>query len=162
MLPGRDGGLHHAASGKEQRGAVRGDFPGSCWNIPDLAINHCEISPGIMTEWTRLMRTYKGWLSNNLAPHYVRATGIGFLLAFANTSAFISTFIYLPKDKPGYILGHSVSLGALIIGIFLVLAQVLYLTWENKKRARGDRDHRLTQNRTDRLGHCHPAYRYTI
>lgn len=103
-----------------------------------------------------------GWLSNNLAPHYVRATGIGFLLAFANTSAFISTFIYLPKDKPGYILGHSVSLGALIIGIFLVLAQVLYLTWENKKRARGDRDHRLTQNRTDRLGHCHPAYRYTI
>lgn len=103
-----------------------------------------------------------GWLSNNLAPHYVRATGVGFLLAFANTSAFISTFIYLPEDKPDYTLGHSVSLGALIICTFVVCGQILYLGWENKKRARGDRDHRLTQSNADRLGHCHPKYMYTI
>ncbi|KAI1167894.1 MFS transporter-like protein [Nemania serpens] len=103
-----------------------------------------------------------GWLSNNMAPHYVRATGIGFLIAFANTSAFISTFIYLPKDKPDYTLGHSISLGALVICVLLVCTQVLFLTRENGKRARGDRDHRLTESEADRLGHCHPAYRYTI
>ncbi|KAI1132967.1 MFS transporter-like protein [Nemania abortiva] len=103
-----------------------------------------------------------GWLSNNMAPHFVRATGIGFLIAFANTSAFISTFIYLPEDKPDYILGHSISLGALILCIILVCTQILFLTWENRKRARGGRDHRLTEGKVDRLGHRHPAYKYTI
>ncbi|KAI1847785.1 hypothetical protein JX265_009213 [Neoarthrinium moseri] len=39
-----------------------------------------------------------GWMSNNLAPHYVRATGVGFLIAFANCAAFPATFIYLSKD----------------------------------------------------------------
>ncbi|KAI8951976.1 MFS transporter-like protein [Xylaria longipes] len=103
-----------------------------------------------------------GWLSNNMAPHFVRATGIGFLIAFANTSAFISTFIYLPKDSPDYILGHSISLGALVLCFLLVCTQILFLTWENRKRARGDSDHLLTQGRADRLGHRHPAYIYTI
>lgn len=37
-------------------------------------------------------------MSNNLAPHYVRATGVGFLIAFANNAAFPATFIYLSKD----------------------------------------------------------------
>lgn len=39
-----------------------------------------------------------GWLANNLAPHYVRATGTGFQIMFANCSAFIATFTYLQKD----------------------------------------------------------------
>lgn len=41
---------------------------------------------------------HQGWLSNNLAPHYVRATGIGFEIAFANCAAFIASFIYIPQD----------------------------------------------------------------
>jgi hypothetical protein len=39
-----------------------------------------------------------GWLSNNLAPHYVRATGIGFQIALANCAAFVAVFTYLAKD----------------------------------------------------------------
>ena len=39
-----------------------------------------------------------GWLSNNLAPHYVRATGGGLQIAFANCAAFVATFTYLTKD----------------------------------------------------------------
>ena len=38
-----------------------------------------------------------GWLSNNLAPHCVRATGIGFQIAFANCAAFVAVFTYLAK-----------------------------------------------------------------
>ncbi|KAI0526650.1 MFS transporter-like protein [Xylaria bambusicola] len=103
-----------------------------------------------------------GWLSNNLAPHFVRATGIGFLIAFANTAAFIATFIYLPKDKPDYSLGHSISLGALLLCFIVCCTQTLYLGWENKKRALGDRDSRLTLGDVDRLGYRHPKFRYTI
>lgn len=39
-----------------------------------------------------------GWLSNNLAPHYVRATGVRFQIAVANCAAFVATFTYLTKD----------------------------------------------------------------
>ena len=38
-----------------------------------------------------------GWLSNNLAPHYVRATRVGLQIAIANCAAFVATFTYLSK-----------------------------------------------------------------
>lgn len=103
-----------------------------------------------------------GWASNNLAPHYVRAVGIGMVISIANCSAFIGTFIYLQRDAPRYVLGHSVSLGALVITIVLSAAQCVYLGWENKKRDRGERDDRLLQADADRLGHQHPSFRFTL
>jgi len=39
-----------------------------------------------------------GWLANNLAPHYVRATGTGFQIMIANCAAFIATFTYTSSD----------------------------------------------------------------
>ncbi|KIV99638.1 hypothetical protein, variant [Verruconis gallopava] len=39
-----------------------------------------------------------GWLSNNVAPHYVRATATGFQIGVANMAAFIATFTYLQAD----------------------------------------------------------------
>ncbi|KAF3012237.1 hypothetical protein E8E14_010581 [Neopestalotiopsis sp. 37M] len=103
-----------------------------------------------------------GWLSNNLAPHYVRATGIGFLIAFANCSAFVATFIYLEKDAPDYILGHSVCIGALSLCLLTVCAQMFYCAWENRQRKEGHRDDRLVDGDQSRLGHRHPGYRYTL
>lgn len=41
----------------------------------------------------------QGWVSNNLAPHYVRATGVGVVISLANCSAFVGTFIYLQRDE---------------------------------------------------------------
>jgi MFS family permease len=39
-----------------------------------------------------------GWLANNLAPQYVRATGTGFQIMVANLAAFIATFTYVESD----------------------------------------------------------------
>ncbi|KAJ5064542.1 major facilitator superfamily domain-containing protein [Bipolaris maydis] len=103
-----------------------------------------------------------GWASNNLAPHYVRAVGIGLIISIANCSAFIGTFIYLQHDAPRYILGYSVSLGALVITIVLAAMQCLYLSWENKKRRNGKRDGRMLQSDAGRLGHGHPSFRFTL
>ncbi|KAJ5153558.1 uncharacterized protein N7482_010036 [Penicillium canariense] len=103
-----------------------------------------------------------GWLSNNLAPHYVRATGIGFEIAFANCAAFIASFIYLSKDAPRYFLGHSLSLAALVLCLITVCTQMIYCRWENRKRERGDRDDRLQYDAEHLLGHRHPAFRYTL
>ena len=39
-----------------------------------------------------------GWLANNLAPHYIRATGTGFQIMIANFAAFLATFTYIKTD----------------------------------------------------------------
>ena len=39
-----------------------------------------------------------GWLSNNSAPHNLRATGFGFQIAIANCAAFVATFTNMSKD----------------------------------------------------------------
>lgn len=41
-----------------------------------------------------------GWLANNTAPHYVRATASGFQIGIANCAAFIATFTYISTDAP--------------------------------------------------------------
>ncbi|KAH8195559.1 hypothetical protein TruAng_010275 [Truncatella angustata] len=104
----------------------------------------------------------QGWISNNLAPHYVRATGVGFLIAFSNCAAFVATYIYLAKDAPRYILGHSICIGALVLCLATVCAQMAYCAWENKKRSSGQRDERLRTGEEYRLGHRHPHFRYTL
>ncbi|TLD32803.1 hypothetical protein PspLS_00254 [Pyricularia sp. CBS 133598] len=103
-----------------------------------------------------------GWCSNNLAPHYVRATGVGVIISLANCSAFIGTFIYLSDHAPRYILGHAIALGALCLTFVLTCVLIAYLRWENGKRERGERDDRLLQPDAHRLGHRHPRFRYTL
>lgn len=68
----------------------------------------------------------------------------------------------LTFSRPDYTLGHSVSLGSLILCIITVLLQILYCRWENKQRENGSRDHRLHEGSEHWLGHRHPAFRYTI
>jgi hypothetical protein len=120
------------------------------------------VSRSTISSYHRLLTNDQGWASNNLAPHYVRAVGIGVVISIANCSAFIGTFIYLQRDSPKYALGHSVSLGALVVTIVLVTAQIWYLGWENSKRERGERDDRLLQGDADKLGHRHPNFRFTL
>lgn len=38
------------------------------------------------------------WLSNNIAPHYARATALGLEVSIANCAAILATFTYLQKD----------------------------------------------------------------
>ncbi|KAA6411779.1 MAG: MFS general substrate transporter [Lasallia pustulata] len=103
-----------------------------------------------------------GWLANNLAPHYIRATGTGFQIGIANSAAFIATFIYLPKDAPHFRAGHSINIGMLVLSLILTTTTILYVKWENGKRARGERDDRLALGDEGLLGDRHPSFMYTI
>lgn len=102
------------------------------------------------------------WLSNNLAPHTTKATGLGLQVAIGNCGAFVATFTYLSKDAPNYTAGHAINLG--IIGVILIFtaANVLYIRWENAARASGKRDYRLREGEPSMLGYRHPDFRYTI
>lgn len=106
-----------------------------------------------------------GWLANNLAPHYVRATGTGAQIAFANLAAFVATFTYLTPDAPRYITGHAINLGMMGFGMVLTVTTMLYCRMENKTRAKGGRDQRVVQAGSEgewALGHAHSEFRYTL
>ncbi|GAP86970.1 putative MFS general substrate transporter [Rosellinia necatrix] len=81
-----------------------------------------------------------GWLSNNSAGHYKRATTSALQLAIANAGGFVAVFIY-PKDQgPQYHNGHTIVLGLLTGGWFLVLCNVLYCWKVNRDKANGKYD----------------------
>ncbi|THV91100.1 MFS general substrate transporter [Aureobasidium pullulans] len=103
-----------------------------------------------------------GWLANNLAPHYVRATGTGAQIMIANCAAFIATFTYLAADAPRYITGHAINIGMLCMALIITSWMLVYCSWENKKRAKGGRDYRLAKEDESMLGYKHPSFRYTL
>ncbi|KAK5715981.1 hypothetical protein LTR15_009806 [Elasticomyces elasticus] len=102
------------------------------------------------------------WLSNNLAPHYIKATGLGLQVAIGNCGAFVATFTYLSTDAPDYITGHAINLGAIGLILIITLANMAYIRWENAARAAGKRDYRLETGPESELGYRHPNFRYTL
>lgn len=104
------------------------------------------------------------WLSNNLAPHYTKATGVGFQVAVGNCGAFVATFTYLKSDGPDYVTGHSINLAAIVLTLIGVIANIFYIKWENAARQSGKREYRFEQQREGdgELGYRHPEFRYTL
>ncbi|KAJ2969446.1 hypothetical protein NUW58_g9989 [Xylaria curta] len=81
-----------------------------------------------------------GWLSNNSAGHYKRATTSALQLAIANAGGFVAVFIYPKSQGPQYHEGHTIVLGLLTAGWFLVLANVAYCWKLNRDKANGRHD----------------------
>ena len=83
-------------------------------------------------------------------------------MAIGNCGAFVATFTYLSSDGPEYTTGHSINLGAIILTLIGVTANILYIRWENAARNAGKRDYRLQQEGAGELGYRHPGFRYTL
>ncbi|KAK6853681.1 hypothetical protein PG995_010493 [Apiospora arundinis] len=81
-----------------------------------------------------------GWLSNNSAGHYKRATTSALQLAIANAGGFVTVFVYPKSQGPQYHEGHTIILGLLVAGWFFILASVLYCWKVNKDKANGKYD----------------------
>ncbi|KAI0150713.1 major facilitator superfamily domain-containing protein [Xylariaceae sp. FL1272] len=81
-----------------------------------------------------------GWLSNNSAGHYKRATTSALQLAIANAGGFVAVFIYPSVEGPQYHKGHTIVLSLLSAGWGLVLCNVLYCRKINKDKANGKYD----------------------
>jgi predicted MFS family arabinose efflux permease len=81
-----------------------------------------------------------GWLSNNSARHYKRATTSALQLAIANAGGFVTVFVYPKAEGPQYHKGHTIILGLLVGGWFLVLCNVLYCWKVNRDKDRGKYD----------------------
>lgn len=73
------------------------------------------------------------WINVNVAPHYRRATVIGFQQTMGNSAGIVAGQIY---RKSPYVLGHSFSLGAICVSQCLILAKDLYIWRQNKLKQR--------------------------
>lgn len=118
----------------------------SCWSCPcliDLSVKVWVPSVPLLRKWTDVL------YSKLLAVVLIRS----------------SVWTYLPKDAPNYHNGNSLNLASSSAVCVLAIVGALYVRWENAKRARGERNHRLegkTALEIERLGYLHPEFRYQI
>lgn len=98
------------------------------------------------------------WLSNNLHPHYARATGLSLSVTMGTIGGIITTFTYNPQTGNYVQLGMT-SLSALCAGT------LMWINFrENRLRARGGRDERLTDGKipVHELGSRHPQFKLSL
>ncbi|KAF6747659.1 major facilitator superfamily domain-containing protein [Ephemerocybe angulata] len=105
------------------------------------------------------------WGTDNAAPDTMRAVVTAAIPGIGAFGAVMAVWTYAPSDAPDYRKGNLANLSACSAIFVIVSLTALYIAWENRKRARGDRDHRLeglSEKETMRLGYRHPRFRYQI
>ncbi|KAJ7917548.1 MFS general substrate transporter [Mycena leptocephala] len=105
------------------------------------------------------------WGTDNAAPDTIRAVTSAIIPGFGALGSVIAVWTYLPTDAPNYHRGNSLNLGTTSARCFLTIIAAMYIRWENAKRNRGERDHRLdgkTAKELEGLGYLHPHFRYQL
>ncbi|KAL8731705.1 MAG: hypothetical protein Q9181_004216 [Wetmoreana brouardii] len=104
------------------------------------------------------------WVTSNLGGHYKRAVGSGIVVAMANMSGFVSSNIFIPGQAPRYPVGYGVALAMTAVAALAGTVLYLGMRQENRRRERGERDHRLLleKEQLDNVGDEHPDFRYAL
>ncbi|KAG7094121.1 hypothetical protein E1B28_007733 [Marasmius oreades] len=103
------------------------------------------------------------WGTGNAAPDTVKAVTSALIPSIGALGSIIAVWTYVPTDAPDYHNGNSLNLATSILSGILVLALFTYIRWENAKRERGERNHRLEgkdARAIEELGYLHPEFRY--
>lgn len=101
------------------------------------------------------------WVQNCMSGHYKRSVAAAMTVGVGNVGGIVASNVFFVQEAPLYRTGYGVGLGFLWIcglGCTVLFAGVL---WENRKRDRGERDHRLAWPDVDNLGDDHPSFRFT-
>ncbi|KAI5477352.1 hypothetical protein MNV49_006494 [Pseudohyphozyma bogoriensis] len=108
---------------------------------------------------------FLAWATTNAAPETARAVTTAMVTGFASYGSVVATWAYLAKTAPRYVPGNTLNVAVTAATVFLSLAMVAYIKWENKQREEGKRDHRLEGLSPDeavQLGSQHPSFRYML
>lgn len=101
----------------------------------------------------------------NASGVYKRGVTLGIVIGWGNLNGIVSSNIYRGSDAPKFYPGHGTVLAYLVL--FLLCGSILQTTLlriENRKRDRGERDHRiegLSETEIKDLGDLRPDFRYT-
>ncbi|TVY78318.1 putative transporter [Lachnellula suecica] len=103
------------------------------------------------------------WLSNNVSGHYKRSVSAAMQIGIGNIGGIVASNIFIPKESPRYTTGYGVSLAMLLLCGLMCTGFFFGLRAENKKRGRGGRDYRFTDERAElgNMGDDFPSFRHT-
>lgn len=105
------------------------------------------------------------WLANNLAGDYKRAVGMALHIGIGNFGGAFASNFYRAKDAPHYILGHSLELGFIGMGLIATLVVVFLYTKINAKRETAiiEGDYKgYSGKELAELGDKNPYFRYRL
>ena len=102
------------------------------------------------------------WLNNNMGGHYKRAGGSACQIGIGNIGGIIGSTVFLNKEAPSYPSGYGTALAMLLFCGIMSTVLFFGMRTENRKRARGERDHRLEMPKEllDNIGDDHPGFRF--
>lgn len=83
-------------------------------------------------------------------------------IGFGNAGGLIASNVFITTQAPRYPVGYGVSLALLVLCGFMCTVFFFGLYRENKKRERGERDYRYTEEAADldNMGDDHPEFRF--
>jgi len=76
------------------------------------------------------------WNGNNIGGSTKRGVGIAMHVGFGNLGGVLASFVYLTKDSPRFIPGHSILIGMLTMSVCCQIFMTIYLRRENARRDR--------------------------
>ncbi|USW51509.1 Putative major facilitator superfamily, MFS transporter superfamily [Septoria linicola] len=103
------------------------------------------------------------WNNNSNAGYYKRATAIGLQQTVGNSAGILAGQIYRITDGDGrYVIGHAVSLAAIVYAALGYCGLFVILRWINQRREKMSEDEQTKLIDAGAKGDRHPQFRYTL
>lgn len=101
------------------------------------------------------------WVATNVSPTYKRGAAMALQIGMGNMGGAMASNFYRPHDAPGFVLGHGIEMGFVVLAIVAGIALRLGYGYVNKKRDAdvGAAD-RYTESELAELGDRAPTFRY--
>ncbi|KAK3682926.1 high-affinity nicotinic acid transporter [Podospora appendiculata] len=74
------------------------------------------------------------WNSGNIGGSLKRGTGIAMQVMGGNCGGIVASYVYLTRDSPRFVKGHSILIGFVGIAFVLTLFMTTWCRWENARR----------------------------
>lgn len=102
-------------------------------------------------------------LATNVVSDTARSSAYALNVMFGNFGGIISTWAFLPSDAPKFYTGNGLNLAAAVTFSTLTVALILWMSWDNKRRAKRDVNaelHGLSLKEIHDLDWAHPSFRW--
>ena len=101
------------------------------------------------------------WVATNVSPTYKRGAAMALQIGFGNLGGAMASNFYRTQDAPGYLMGHGIEMGFVVLAIvFGVLLRWMYGHINKKRDADVGAADRYSDNELAEMGDRAPTFRY--
>ena len=128
------------------------------------ALCNAQVAANVVSDTARLVTVLRPVIHSSLI-YLFRASAIATAVMFGNVGGLISTWSFLPFDRPNYRIGNGLNLATSSTILFLSIGLHLWMKRDNRSRAKRDVDQELeglSQQEIQDLDWRHPAFRWRL